>query len=74
MAKDVTMTYPLDTPRINELGDLAPERDAPGNAKWLGKAPESMERAAKGDLSTIFIRDLESRALTSPGLPFILKR
>lgn len=74
MAKNAQMTYPLDTPRINAQGDLAPERDAPGNDSWLAKAPESAERAAKGDLGLSFIPNFESRALTSAGLPFLLKR
>lgn len=73
MAKDVMMTYPLDLPRINERGDLGPERDAPGNARWLAKAPEGAERAAKGDLGLSYIRDLPSHALNTPGLPFTLK-
>ena len=73
MAKEVAMTYPLDTPRINAQGDLAPERDAPGNAKWLAKSPEGVERAAKGDLGLSYIKNFDSRALTSPGMPFTLK-
>jgi hypothetical protein len=74
MAKTPQMTYPLDTPRVNDQGLLAPERDMLGNAKWLTMPPEAPVRAAKGDLGLSYIQDLPSRPLTSPGLPFILKR
>lgn len=73
MARSVQMTYPLDQPRTERQGVLAPENNAPGNAKWLALPPESAERAAKGDLGLAHIKDFDSRALTSAGLPFTLK-
>lgn len=73
MARSVNMTYPLDQPRTERQGVLAPENNAPGNAKWLALPPESAERAAKGDLGLAHINNFDPRALTSPGLPFTLK-
>lgn len=73
MAKMVQFTYPLDQPRTSRQGFLTNETDAPGNAKWLALPPEAPDRAEKGDLGLSQIKDFESRALTSPGLPFTLK-
>lgn len=70
MAQSVMMTYPLDTPRTIAPGELAPERNAPGNAQWLSLPPEAPQRAAKGDLGMSVIKDFDSRPLTSPGAPF----
>lgn len=74
MAKTPQMTYPIDVPRVNAEGDFAPEKDMLQNAKWLAKSPESPQRASKGDLGLSFIKDFESRPLTTPGLPFIITR
>ena len=75
MARTVAMTYPLDKPIEIRPGVMHKEADFHGNTgKWYSLPPESADRAAAGDLSMTSIKGLESRALTSPGLPFSLKK
>ena len=75
MARTVAMTYPLDKPIEVRPGVMHREADFHGSTgKWYSLPPESADRAAAGDLSMTSIKGLESRALTSPGLPFTLKK
>lgn len=70
MAKDVTMTYPLDTPRMIKPGVSQHEADFHGSAKWYALPPEAPLRQEKGDLGLSVIKDFDSKPLTTPGAPF----
>ena len=75
MARTVAMTYPLDKPIEIRRGVMHREADFHGNTgKWYALPPEAEDRASKGDLPMTSIKDFESRALTSPGAPFTLKK
>lgn len=74
MARTVAMTYPLDKPIEVRPGVMHRETDYHGSAKWYALAPESVERSRGGDLSMTSIKDFAPRALTGPGVPFVLKK
>lgn len=74
MARTVAMTYPLDQPILLRPGVMHREADFHGSAKWYALPPEAAERTAKGDLGLSSIKNFESRALTSAGAPFTLKK
>jgi hypothetical protein len=74
MAQTMFMSYPLDRPRVIRPGVLYREADWHGGSWPMATTPEMPDRARAGDLSMTNIKGLESRALTSPGAPYILKR
>jgi len=79
MAKNSTFTpYPFDTPQMlpgaDNAGVMYKEADFHGSDKNLGQPPESPIRKAKGDLSMSDIANFAPRALTSPGLPYVVRK
>lgn len=73
MAKNPITGHPTDTPILLRPGVIHKESDYHGAAKHISIPPEHPERTKKGDLSMVDIPGLESRPLTKPGLPFVLK-
>lgn len=74
MAQTMFMTYPLDQPRLIRPGIKLKEADFHGSAARLAVPPENPDRAHAGDLSMTNIKNFESRPLTTPGAPYVLKR
>lgn len=74
MARTIAMTYPLDKPIEIRPGVMHREADFHGSEKWYALPPEAAERTAKGDIGLSSIKNFESRALTSAGAPFTLKK
>lgn len=61
---------PTDEPKTIRPGVSHREADFHGNEKNLGLPPEHPERAAKGDLGLNVIPGLETKPLSTPGVPF----
>jgi hypothetical protein len=70
MAQSTYSPVPLDQPREIRPGVMHAETNWQGSAKWYALPPEASERTAKGDIGLSTIKGLDSRALTTPGLPF----
>lgn len=74
MAQTMFMTYPLDTPRTIRPGVLYREADWHGSDRFAAVPEGSDDARRAGNLSTANIPNFESRALTTPGAPYVLKR
>lgn len=74
MAQTVFFTYPLDTPRQIRPGVLYREADWHGSDRWAAVPEGSADNLRAGNLSTANIPNFESRPLTTPGAPYVLKR
>lgn len=75
MARSVLMTFPLDTPILTSPGFIRRESQCHANSGvWYATTPDMPVERAKGNLGNENIPNFESRALSSPGAPFRLKR
>ncbi len=75
MAQTVAMTYPLDQPRQQAPGVTLRENDWHGaTGRWYAQPIGSEINRVKGNLGNANIPNFDSRALTTPGAPYTLKR
>lgn len=74
MAQTMFMTYPLDQPRQIRPGVRYREADWHGSDRYAAVPEGSEDYRRSGNLGMTNIANFESRALTSPGAPYVLKR